>query len=158
MPSKALSSFASRAENGPSVDAKVIGARVSLPHLLLAVYLLVWTALAIDPLYRQDWALENLLVAIALPLFVANFRHLRFTNGAYLSLFIFFTGSTVSALLSRYEIAKYLFFSHDLVALAQGMTLIEDVTLPFAAAVLGAYAVVFLVVSYLVFSKRDVTA
>ncbi|MET3574205.1 ABC transporter permease [Bhargavaea ullalensis] len=75
-----------------------------------------------------------------------------------LSLFIFFTGNTVSALLSRYEIAKYLFFSHDLVSLAQGMAFIEGVTLPFAAAVLGVYAVLFLLVSYMVFSRRDVTA
>lgn len=84
-----------------------------------------------------------------------------FRSGALaigLSLFIYFSGNTVSMLLSRYEIAKYLFFSHDLVSLAQGMTFIDDVTLPFAAAVLGAYAVLFLAVSYLVFSRRDVTA
>jgi len=79
------------------VDAKDIGAPVSLPRLLLSVYLLIWTALAIDPRYRQDWALENLLVAIALPLFVARFRHLRFTNGAYLSLFVFFCIHAVGA-------------------------------------------------------------
>ena len=113
----------------------------------------VWTL----TLYHLLLAFVNVIVYTTFAFMIGSV----FRSGALaigLSLFIFFTGNTLSALLSRYEIAKYLFFSHDLVALAQGMTFLEDVTLPFAAAVLGAYAVVFLIVSYLVFSKRDVTA
>ncbi|MCM3088563.1 ABC transporter permease [Bhargavaea ginsengi] len=113
----------------------------------------VWTL----TLYHLLLAFVNVIVYTTFAFMIGSV----FRSGALaigLSLFIYFTGNTVSALLSRYEIAKYLFFSHDLVALAQGMTFIEDVTLPFAAAVLVAYAAVFLVVSYLVFSKRDVTA
>lgn len=113
----------------------------------------VWTL----TLYHLFLAFVNIIVYTTFAFMIGSV----FRSGALaigLSLFIFFTGNTVSALLSRYEIAKYLFFSHDLVALAQGMTFIEDVTLPFAAAVLGAYAAVFLIVSYLVFSKRDITA
>ncbi|EMR06454.1 ABC-type transport system involved in multi-copper enzyme maturation, permease component [Bhargavaea cecembensis DSE10] len=111
----------------------------------------------VPAIYHLLLAFVNIIVYTTFAFMIGSV----FRSGALaigLSLFIFFTGSTVSALLSRYEIAKYLFFSHDLVAVAQGMTFLEDVTLPFAAAVLGAYAVVFLIVSYLVFSKRDVTA
>ncbi|WP_432362458.1 ABC transporter permease [Sporosarcina sp. UB5] len=76
-----------------------------------------------------------------------------------LSLFIYFTGSTISALLSKYEIAKYLLFTHmDLTQFETGMMLVPDLTMPFSLAVLSVYIVVFLLVSYTTFVKRDVTA
>lgn len=76
-----------------------------------------------------------------------------------LSLFIYFTGSTISALLMKYEIAKYLIFTHmDLTQFETGMKLVEDITLPFSLAVLAVYMIVFLVISYTTFMKRDVTA
>lgn len=40
---------------------------VSPPALMLAVFAAVWTAFAIAPWYRQDWALENVLVIAGLP-------------------------------------------------------------------------------------------
>lgn len=76
-----------------------------------------------------------------------------------LSLFIYFTGSTISALLSQYEIAKYLLFTHmDLTQFETGMMLIPDLTMPFSFAVLAVYMVAFLVISFSTFIKRDVTA
>lgn len=76
-----------------------------------------------------------------------------------LSLFIYFTGSTISALLSQYEIAKYLLFTHmDLTQFETGMMLIPDLTMPFSFAVLAVYIVAFLVISFTTFVKRDVTA
>jgi putative membrane protein len=60
------------------------------PAILLASFCLLWIGLAIAPLYRQDWLLENLLVFIALPLFVGTRHRLRFTNLAYTCLFVFF--------------------------------------------------------------------
>ncbi|MCM3710582.1 ABC transporter permease [Sporosarcina luteola] len=76
-----------------------------------------------------------------------------------LSLFIYFTGSTISALLSQYEIAKYLFFTHmDLTQFETGMMLVPDLTMPFSLAVLAVYIVVFLLISFSTFIKRDVTA
>ncbi len=84
-----------------------------------------------------------------------------FRSGALaigLSLFIYFMGGTVSMLLSKYAIAKYLFFSHELVSQAQGMTLIEGMTMPFSATVLAVYTILFLVVSYFIFTQRDIKA
>lgn len=117
----------------------------------------VETSIWAPTLFHLVLAFVNIIVYTTFAFMIGSV----FRSGALaigLSLFIYFTGSTVAALLSRYEVAKYLFFSYDLVGMAQGMTLIEDATLPFAAAVLGVYAVLFLAVSYLVFSKRDVTA
>mgnify|MGYP000229526778 CR=1 FL=1 len=36
------------------------------PLTLLAVYGVFWLALAIDPVFRQDWLLENAIVLVAL--------------------------------------------------------------------------------------------
>jgi putative membrane protein len=60
------------------------------PTMLLAAFCLLWVVLAIAPLYRQDWLLENLLVFVALPLLIATRHRLRFTNLAYTCLFVFF--------------------------------------------------------------------
>lgn len=61
-----------------------------LPPVLLIAFAAAWLALAIAPRYRQDWLLENVLVLVALPLLVASYRRLRFTNASYLALFAFF--------------------------------------------------------------------
>ncbi|MFO1406731.1 MAG: DUF2238 domain-containing protein [Steroidobacteraceae bacterium] len=60
-----------------------------VPAMMLATFAVVWVALAIAPLYRQDWLLENVIVLVALPLFVAGYRRLRFSNLAYACLFAF---------------------------------------------------------------------
>ncbi|GAP65806.1 hypothetical protein MBSD_n1097 [Mizugakiibacter sediminis] len=71
--------------------------RWAYPATLLGVFALLWLALAIRPLFRQDWLLENLLVLVAVPLFVATFRRLRFSNGAYTTLFVFFVLHEIGA-------------------------------------------------------------
>ncbi|MBD7907682.1 ABC transporter permease [Sporosarcina sp. Sa3CUA8] len=76
-----------------------------------------------------------------------------------LSLFIYFTGNVIVSLLSRFEIVKYLLFTHmDLTIYESNFVLNDDITLPFSLAVLAVYLIVFLIVSYTVFTKRDITA
>ena len=76
-----------------------------------------------------------------------------------LSLFLYFTGTSIVMLLARFEFAKYLVFTHmDLTQFETGYKLIEDITLPFSLAVIFVYIVVFLVTSYWTFIKRDVKA
>lgn len=60
------------------------------PNWLLGAYLCVWAWLGISPLYREDWLLENVLVLIALPLFIRSARHWRFSDASYVCLFVFF--------------------------------------------------------------------
>ena len=67
------------------------------PLVLLGAFAVIWTILAIAPWYRQDWLLENLLVFVALPLFVLNYRSLRFSNFAYTCLFVFFVLHSIGA-------------------------------------------------------------
>lgn len=76
-----------------------------------------------------------------------------------LSLFIYFTGSTVVLLLAKYEIVKYIVFTHmDLTMYESGSMFVEGITMPFSIAVLAVYIVLFLVISYTTFMKRDITA
>jgi putative membrane protein len=67
------------------------------PARLLAAFAAIWTALAIAPWYRQDWLLENVIVFIAVPALVLNFRRLRFSNLAYTCLFVFLVLHEVGA-------------------------------------------------------------
>jgi putative membrane protein len=60
------------------------------PLALLSVYAVIWIALAIDPVYRHDWLLENVLVLVAVPLLVWTARRLRFSDFTYTCLFVFF--------------------------------------------------------------------
>ncbi len=50
---------------------------------------MVFIAFGLAPHYRQDWLLENLLVAIAVPLLVWSYRRVRFSNPAYAAIFCF---------------------------------------------------------------------
>ncbi|WP_288580409.1 MULTISPECIES: ABC transporter permease [Lysinibacillus] len=77
-----------------------------------------------------------------------------------LTMFLSFTGGMIVMFLSRYDIVKYIWLTHsDLTQYEHGGgSMIADVTLPFSLIVLAIYAVVFLVISYSTFMKRDVTA
>lgn len=67
------------------------------PAVLLGVFIVLWAVLAVAPLYRQDWLLENTLVFVAVPVLVATRRRLRFSNAAYTCLFVFFSLHEVGA-------------------------------------------------------------
>jgi putative membrane protein len=67
------------------------------PLCLLAAYLAIWLALAIDPVFRKDWLLENIIVFFAVPLFVLTARRLRFSDFAYTCLFAFFVLHAIGA-------------------------------------------------------------
>jgi putative membrane protein len=83
---------------GPLVDVRTLAPRRSaLPGWLLAIYALVWGALAIAPVSREDWLLENLLVFAALPLLIASRKSLPLSNPAYVCLFAFFLLHAIGA-------------------------------------------------------------
>ena len=67
------------------------------PLTLLALFVLLWIALAIDPVFRKDWLLENMLVFIAVPMFALTARRLRFSNFTYTCLFVFFCLHAIGA-------------------------------------------------------------
>jgi putative membrane protein len=61
-----------------------------LPLVLLIIYAAVWVITALQPRYRQDWLLENLLVFLTVPVFVVTHRRFQFSNLAYVLLTGFF--------------------------------------------------------------------
>jgi len=56
---------------------------------MIGVYALIWLALAISPLDRSDWLLENLLVFAFVGLLVATWPRFQFSNFSYLLFLIF---------------------------------------------------------------------
>lgn len=76
-----------------------------------------------------------------------------------LSIFLMFTGIQLVFLLANYEIVKYYLFTHkDLTQYYTGFMPVEGITMTMSVIVLLVYFIIFMVVSYLTFSKRDVTA
>lgn len=75
-----------------------------------------------------------------------------------IAIFLMFTGTQFAFLLRNYEIVKYILFSHTFTQIEKGGSFIEGMTTPFSVTVLVIYFVFFLAISYLTFTKRDVTA
>lgn len=76
-----------------------------------------------------------------------------------LSIFLMFTGIQAVFLLADYEIVKYYLFTHtDLTQYYTGFMPVEDITMTLSVIVLLVYSLIFMAISYLTFSKRDITA
>ncbi|WP_075619523.1 ABC transporter permease [Paenisporosarcina indica] len=76
-----------------------------------------------------------------------------------LSIFLLFMGPNVVFFLSRFEFTKYILFTHtDLTGYITGNMFIQGISMPFSIAVLAVYVLIFLVISYWSFIRRDVTA
>ena len=56
---------------------------------LIGVFVVLWTVLAIDPVSRSDWFLENILTLIFVPLMVASYWALPFSRVSYGLIFLF---------------------------------------------------------------------
>lgn len=56
---------------------------------LIVIFLALWAALAIDPVSRSDWFLENILTLIFVPLMVASYWVLPFSRVSYGLIFLF---------------------------------------------------------------------
>jgi putative membrane protein len=65
------------------------------PHILLAIYIVEFCLLAINPFDRSVWWAENLPVLIPVFLLMATFKIFRFSNLSYLLIAIFFMFHTV---------------------------------------------------------------
>lgn len=70
---------------------------MKLHHVLLSVYFLIWLFLSIDPWYREDWLLENLLVFIALPIIIWVNKQIIFSHTSLWMLFVFFILHAIGA-------------------------------------------------------------
>lgn len=69
----------------------------TIPEWLLAAFAGIWAVLAIAPRYRADWLLENVIVFVAVPLFIRSARSWRFSDATYVCLFVFLVLHSVGA-------------------------------------------------------------
>ncbi len=72
-------------------------------QVILALYLLFWIFLAIHPLDRRDWFLENLLVLVTAAVLVFTYHKFQFSNLSYALIVIFLAVHAVGA---HYTYAK----------------------------------------------------
>ena len=81
------------------------------------------------------------------------------TMAVSLALIILLMGSIITMYIAQYDFAKYIWFANDLAYFAPGNSpMIEGVTLNFSIVVNVVYAVIFLVVTFGYFTRRDITA
>jgi putative membrane protein len=67
------------------------------PAVLLGLFAVWFAAWGVAPSFREDWLLENLLVFVAVPTLLWAYPRFRFSNRAYLALFVFFCLHEVGA-------------------------------------------------------------
>jgi len=79
------------------VSTKRRRSRDTVPILCLAVFAVVWVVLAIRPRYRADWALENILTAIAVPTAILSYRRFRFSDQSYVQATLFLILHTIGS-------------------------------------------------------------
>ena len=60
-----------------------------LQRVLFAAYVAVWIWAAVDPVYRFDWFLENILVFLAFPGLVATRARFPLSGASYVLIFLF---------------------------------------------------------------------
>ena len=85
---------------------------------MIAVYAAIWLALAIAPLDRSDWLLENLLVFAFVGLLVATFRRFQFSNFSYFLFMLFLVLHTYGAHYT-YSEAAFGFWLRDTLQLSR---------------------------------------
>jgi putative membrane protein len=92
--------------------------RSALPVYFFAFYVLFWAALAVAPLDRTDWFLENLLVFAAAPWLIRMYRKRPLSNASYSLLTIFFCLHTIGAHYTYSEVPAG-YWIRDLLGLAR---------------------------------------
>ena len=65
--------------------------------ILFIVFSLFWLLLAIDPLYREVWLVENLILIVCIAYLLHNYKKYPFSNRAYWMIFIFCILQTIGA-------------------------------------------------------------
>ena len=69
----------------------------SIAPILLSIFGIFWVALAINPLYRDIWVAENLILVICIGYMVSTYKSTPFSNTSYWLIFIFCILQTIGA-------------------------------------------------------------
>jgi len=65
--------------------------------VLATAFVALWVALAIAPLHRSDWLLENALPVAGIAVLIATYRVLPLSLVSYTTIFVFFCLHTIGA-------------------------------------------------------------
>lgn len=65
--------------------------------VLMVLFSIIWFALAIEPLHRQDWLLENVLVVVGIALLILSYFRFPLSRISYSLVFIFLCLHTLGA-------------------------------------------------------------
>lgn len=110
--------------------------------------------------YVREYALASvdLLMMVTFAFMLSSiFRSSSLAIG--LAIFLMFTGSQLTYILSQYDWVKYILFANtDLSVYFDGSPIVDSMTLGFSLVTLLVYLIVFLLLSWLLFTKRDVAA
>jgi putative membrane protein len=69
----------------------------TLLKILVVLYAAFWIAMAISPVYRSDWLLENILVVLFVPVLVFTYRLLPLSDLSYVCITLFMMLHAVGA-------------------------------------------------------------
>lgn len=69
----------------------------SLPKILLIIFTIFWGLLAIDPLFREVWVAENIILFIGVGYAILTYKTSPFSNQSYWLIFIFCILQTIGA-------------------------------------------------------------
>ncbi|MFC5406692.1 ABC transporter permease [Cohnella soli] len=133
---------------------------ISLPHLTIGDNGLVHEgSMIVNSLQQYGYNIVSLLMYVTMAFMISSaFR--SSSMAIAFSLLFMLVGNTLSGLLRQYSWVKYLLFSNiDLRQYLDGsQPLHPSMTLGFSIGVLVAYYVVFQLVAWLLFTRRDVAA
>ncbi|NWQ40141.1 ABC transporter permease [Bacillus sp. EB106-08-02-XG196] len=121
--------------------------KVTQQHII--VYLIIYYGLG---------SIDMIMLTTMAFMISSVFRNSSLAIG--LSLFLMFTGSQFTALISmKFDWAKYILFANtNLMQYIEGTPLLEGMTMSFSIIVLIIYFVIFQFLAFFVFNKRDVAA
>jgi ABC-2 type transport system permease protein len=119
---------------------------------------LVTGSMLLQVLKEYGFGFIELLLTVTMAFMISTvFRSSSLAIG--LSIFIMFTGQSIAGLLLQWEWGKlFLFANTDLSRFMEGRPPRPDMTLGFSVSVLIGYFVVFNLLSWYIFKKRDVAA
>lgn len=89
---------------------------MNTPRLLYGLvvwYALLWSSLAVSPIDRKDWFLENVLAVSAVALLLATYRRFQFSNLAYILITAFLTLHAIGAHYTYAEVPFGFWLQHS---------------------------------------------
>lgn len=133
---------------------------LSLPHLTVGADGVVQEgSMIVNSLQKYGYGVVSLLMYVTMAFMIsAAFR--SSSMAIAFSLLFMLVGNTLSGILSGYHWVKYLLFSNiDLTQYLEGAhPLRPEMTLGFSIGMLAAYYIVFQLIAWLLFTRRDVAA